>query len=136
MKLVIDLVPNHLGVLHPWMLDPPAPEWFHGTLANHRMTQFNFYQLVDPHAPRQSWSAITNGWFTDAMPDLNQENPRVSRYLIQNALWWVETANLDGIRLDTFPYVDRAFWHDFHAELHSVYPRLTTVGEIYHGDPK
>jgi len=54
-------------VLHPWMLDPPAPEWFHGTLQNHRLTQFDFYQLVDPHAPRQAWSAITDGWFTDAM---------------------------------------------------------------------
>jgi glycosidase len=55
------------------------------------------------------------------MPDLNQENPLVSRYLIQNAMWWVETANLDGIRLDTFPYLGRAFWHDFHAALHAAY---------------
>jgi glycosidase len=136
MKLVIDLVPNHIGVEHPWVLDPPAPEWFHGTLANHRLTQSNFYALVDPHAPRQAWSAITDGWFTDAMPDLNQENPLVARYLIENALWWVETANIDGIRLDTFPYVNRAFWHDFHATLHSVYPHLTTVGEVFNGDPE
>ena len=134
MKLVIDLVPNHLGVEHPWIADPPAPDWFHGTLAQHRGTQHDFHQLVDPHAPKQAWRAITTGWFTDAMPDLNQENPLVSRYLIQNALWWVETANLDGIRLDTFPYVDRAFWHDFHATLHSVYPDLTTVGEVFNGD--
>jgi glycosidase len=68
------------------------------------------------------------------MPDLNQENPLVERYLIQNALWWVETANLDGIRLDTFPYVGRPFWHDFHAALHSAYPHLTTVGEIFNPD--
>ena len=137
MKLVIDLVPNHIGVGHPWVLDPPAPEWFHGTLANHRLMQSNFfYALTDPHAPRQAWSGITEGWFTDAMPDLNQENPLVARYLIQNALWWVETANIDGIRLDTFPYVDRAFWHDFHATLHGVYPHLTTVGEVFHGDPE
>ena len=134
MKLVIDLVPNHLGVRHPWVLDPPEPEWFHGSLAHHRLTQSNFEALVNPHAPRQAWSAITEGWFTDEMPDLNQENPLVSRYLIQNALWWVETANLDGIRLDTFPYVSRVFWHDFHAALHSAYPRLTTVGEIMNGD--
>ena len=134
MKLVIDLVPNHIGVKHPWVLDPPAPEWLHGTLANHRLTQSNFYALVDPHAPQQAWSSITDGWFTDAMPDLNQENPLVARYLIQNALWWVETANVDGIRLDTFPYVDRVFWHDFHATLHSVFPHLTTVGEIMNGD--
>jgi glycosidase len=136
MKLVIDLVPNHLGVEHPWIADPPAPDWFHGTLQQHRGTEHDFNQLVDPHAPRQAWSAITTGWFTDAMPDLNQENPEVARYLIQNALWWVETANLDGIRLDTFPYVNRAFWRDFHATLHSVYPHLTTVGEIFNGDPK
>jgi glycosidase len=136
MKLVIDLVPNHIGVQHPWMLDPPAPEWFHGTLAKHRLTDHNFYALMDPHAPRQAWSATTEGWFTDQMPDLNQENPLVSRYLIQNALWWVEAANLDGIRLDTLPYVGRAFWRDFHATLHSVYPRLTTVGEVFNGDPE
>jgi glycosidase len=70
------------------------------------------------------------------MPDLNQENPLVSRYLIQNAMWWVETANLDGIRLDTFPYVGRAFWRDFHAALHSAYPHLTTVGEVSNRDPE
>ena len=136
MKLVIDLVPNHIGVAHPWVNDPPAPGWLHGTLAHHRSAQSDFYELVDPHAPPQAWRDITDGWFTDAMPDLNQENPLVARYLIQNALWWVETANLDGIRLDTFPYVDRAFWHDFHAELHSVYPHLTTVGEIFNRDPE
>jgi glycosidase len=136
MKLVIDLVPNHIGVQHPWVLDPPAPEWCHGTLQQHRGTQHDFYQLVDPHAPRAAWRDITGGWFTDAMPDLNQENPLVSAYLIQNALWWVETANLDGIRIDTFPYVDRAFWHDFHSRLHSVYPHLTTVGEVFHRDPE
>jgi len=136
MKLVIDLVPNHIGIQHPWVFDPPAPEWFHGTLQHHIQTQSDFQELVDPHAPRQAWNAVINGWFTDAMPDLNQENPLVSRYLIQNALWWVETANLDGIRLDTFPYVDRAFWHDFHAVLHSVYPHLTTVGEVFNRDPE
>jgi glycosidase len=136
MKLVIDLVPNHIGIQHPWVHDPPTPDWFHGTLQSHRAVQSDFYKLVDPHAPRQAWRDITNGWFTDAMPDLNQENPLVSRYLIQNAMWWVETANLDGIRLDTFPYVSRAFWHDFHETLHGVYPHLTTVGEIFHRDPE
>ncbi|MGD1108406.1 MAG: alpha-amylase family glycosyl hydrolase [Terracidiphilus sp.] len=136
MKLVIDLVPNHIGVKHPWVLDPPAPGWLHGTLEHHSAVKNDFYQLLDPHAPPQAWRNITDGWFTDDMPDLNQENPLVARYLIQNALWWVETANLDGIRLDTFPYVDRAFWHDYHATLNSVYPHLTTVGEIFNGDPE
>ena len=136
MKLVIDLVPNHLGVKHPWVLDPPAPGWFHGTLLQHSGAKHDFYQLVDPHAPRQAWRDITTGWFTDTMPDLNQENPLVSQYMIENALWWVETANLDGIRLDTFPYVGRGFWHDFHAALHAVYPHLTTVGEVFNRDPE
>ncbi len=136
MKLVIDLVPNHVGVNHPWISDPPAPDWFHGTLEHHLAVQSDFYQLVDPHAPPAASLPVTHGWFTDAMPDLNQENPLVSQYLIQNALWWVETAHLDGIRLDTFPYVSRAFWHDYHAALHSVYPHLTTVGEVFNRDPE
>ena len=136
MKLVVDLAPNHIGVEHPWVHDPPASDWFHGTLEHHLAAQHDFYRLTDPHAPRQAWQAITDGWFTDAMPDLNQENPLVAQYLIQNALWWVETANIDGIRLDTFPYVDRTFWHDYHTALHSVYPHLTTVGEIFHRDPQ
>lgn len=134
MKLVIDLVPNHIGVKHPWVLDPPAPDWLHGTLEHHRITKGDFEALVDPHAPRRDWNDVTTGWFTNAMPDLNQENPLVARYLIQNALWWIETANLDGIRLDTFPYVDRAFWQQFHAALHSVYPHMTTVGEVFNRD--
>ena len=134
MKLVIDLAPNHIGVKHPWVNDPPAPDWLHGSVAHHRKMVPDFYRLLDPHAPPQSWLDVTNGWFTDAMPDLNQENPLVEQYLIQNALWWVETANLDGIRIDTFPYVGRAFWRDFHAELRSVFPHLTTVGEIFSGD--
>ncbi|WP_420239587.1 alpha-amylase family glycosyl hydrolase [Telmatobacter bradus] len=135
MKLVIDLVPNHVSILHPWVRDPPAPEWFHGTAANHIEVQHDFYQLVDPHAAKQATLPITDGWFTSAMPDLNQSNPLVARYFTQNTLWWVETVGLDGIRLDTFPYVDRGFWRDFHATLHSVEPSLTTVGEIFHRDP-
>jgi glycosidase len=136
MKLIIDLVPNHIGVLHPWVDDPPAPEWLHGTRTAHPKIDYDFNQLIDPHAPISAIRPITNGWFTDSMPDLNQENPLVAQYLIQNALWWIETANLDGIRLDTFPYVSRHFWHDFHAATHSAYPHLTTVGEVFNGDPR
>ena len=136
LKLVIDLVPNHLGVKHPWVTDPPTPDWFHGSLTDHHHVQYDFLQLIDPHAPTTAWKDITHGWFTDAMPDLNQENPLVAQYLTQNAIWWIETANLDGIRLDTFAYVDRPFWHDYHAAIHAAYPHLTTVGEVFHGDPE
>jgi glycosidase len=134
MKLVVDLVPNHVGVQHPWMADPPAPDWFHDTRANHLAVDHDFHQLVDPHAAPAASLRITRGWFSDDMPDLNQSNPLVAQYFIQNALWWVETANLDGIRLDTFPYVDRSYWQDFHRTLHQVYPHLTTVGEVYNRD--
>lgn len=136
MKLVIDLVPNHVGVEHPWVSDPPDADWFHGSLAHHPHVASDFDKLVDPHAPPEAWSNIVDGWFTDSMPDLNQRNPLVAQYLIQNAMWWVETASIDGIRLDTFPYVDRSFWQDFNATLHSVYPHLTAVGEIFNSDPE
>jgi len=135
LKIVLDTVPNHVGAAHPWAKDPPTPDWFHGTVAHHDKANTEFRSLPDPHASWQQQHDVTEGWFANVLPDLNQENPLVSQYLIQNAIWWVETAGLDGLRIDTFPYVGRAFWHDFHAELHSLYPHLTTVGEVYNGDP-
>jgi len=134
MKIIFDIVPNHIGVQHPWVLDPPAPDWFHGSLENHDHVKSNFAALVDPHAPTADRFDVTHGWFTDGMPDLNQENPLVATYLIQNAIWWIETAGLDGLRIDTFPYVDRAFWSEFHRTIHENYPRLTTVGEVFNPD--
>jgi neopullulanase len=134
MKIVFDIVPNHIGVQHPWVQDPPAPDWFHGSLEHHEHVESDFEALVDPHAPPAAWLDITHGWFTDGMPDLNQENPLVAKYLIQNAIWWIETAGLDGLRIDTFPYVGRAFWSQFHRAIHSIYPELTTVGEVFNPD--
>ena len=135
MKIIFDIVPNHIGVQHPWVLDPPAPGWFHGSIERHDHVQSNFAVLVDPHAPVAAQFDITHGWFTDAMPDLNQENPLVATYLIQNAVWWIETAGLDGLRIDTFPYVDRRFWSEFHRVIHENYPDLTTVGEVFNSEP-
>ena len=135
MKIVMDIVPNHIGVKHPWVADPPAAEWLHGTVEHHDPVKYNFEAMVDPHASPSSYYNITHGWFVDSMPDMNQENPLVAQYLIQNALWWIETAGLDGLRIDTFPYVGRAFWQEFHKTVHSVYPNLTTVGEVFNGDP-
>lgn len=134
MKLVLDTVPNHVGPTHPWATDPPTPDWFHGTVTHHDAAETDFFPIPDPHASWAQQKDITQGWLY-SLPDLNQQNPLVRQYLIQNAVWWVETASLDGLRLDTFPYVGRAFWHDFHAELHHLFPRLTTVGEIHTDDP-
>jgi glycosidase len=134
MKLVLDMVPNHVGARHPWVDDSPEPDWFHGTRANHTTAQGSFTPLVDPHSTLHDRRKVTEGWFAGLLPDLNQENPAVAQYLIQNAIWWTEETGLDGIRLDTFPYVGRQFWHGFHEELHTLYPRLTTVGEIMNRD--
>jgi neopullulanase len=135
MKLVLDTVPNHVGRTHPWVDDEPAPDWFHGTKAKHSEAQGDFGPLINPHAAWRDQKNVTEGWFANVLPDMNTENPAVTRYLTQNAVWWVEEAGLDGLRLDTFPYVGRAFWQQFHAELHALYPQLTTVGEVFNPDP-
>jgi neopullulanase len=135
MKLVLDIVPNHVGPNHPWVLDSPDPTWFHGTLQHHTVAQGDFAPLTDPHAPWRDQRDVTQGWFANTLPDLNQEDPAVSRYLTQNAIWWIEQAGLDGLRIDTFPYVGRSFWSTFHSQIHSLYPHLTTVGEIFNSDP-
>jgi glycosidase len=134
MKLVLDVVPNHVGPSHVWVNDSPEPSWFHGTKADHRLAQGDFKPLTDPHAPWQTQRDVTQGWFANVLPDLNQENPAVAQYLIQNTVWWIEQAGLDGLRIDTFPYVSREFWNIYHRQIHELYPRLTTVGEVYNGD--
>jgi glycosidase len=93
-----------------------------------------FEALVDPHAPARLWSNLTEGWFADRLPDMNTENPMVAQYLLQNAIWWTESSGLDGFRVDTFPYVSREFWARWHAGLRRIYPRLTTIGEVFHPD--
>jgi glycosidase len=134
MKLVLDTVPNHVGPAHPWVDDEPEHDWFHGTKASHHPAQGEFKPLVDPHAPWRDQRDITEGWFANVLPDMNQENPAAAQYLIQNAIWWTEQVSLDGLRLDTFPYIARPFWQNFHAQLHSLYPHLTTVGEVFNPD--
>jgi len=153
MKVFFDVVPNHVGPLNPWVKDPPTPEWFHGTAEHHLTTSSpingNFYgqdekkgkthdlfeAIVDPHATPQMRKNLTEGWFAGALPDMNTENPLVVEYLIQNSIWWAETSGLDGYRIDTFPYVSRAFWAEWHEALRKIYPRLSTVGEVFHPDP-
>jgi len=153
MKVLFDIVPNHVGPKHPWAASPPMPDWFHGTLQHHTssstvlprsfygMTEAQtakhdpFETLVDPHAPPEFWRNLTEGWFFGVLPDLNSENPAVAQYLLQNAIWWAESSGLDGYRIDTFPYVARQFWSAWHAGLRKIYPRLSTIGEVFHPDP-
>jgi len=75
---------------------------------------------------------LTEGWFFGILPDMNTENPVVEQYLLQNSIWWAEISGLDGYRVDTFPYVERRFWANWHAGLRRLYPYLTTIGEVFH----
>jgi glycosidase len=153
MKVLFDVVPNHVGPRHPWAAHPPMPDWFHGTPEHHskaasplkdsfyglpekkEITNDAFESLVDPHTPPQLRRSLTEGWFAGILPDMNTENPVVVEYLAQNSIWWAETTGLDGYRIDTFPYVSRQFWEQWHSALRRIYPRLSTIGEVFHPDP-
>jgi glycosidase len=95
MKLVLDMVPNHVGPANPWVADEPEPDWFHGTRAHHTEAQGDFAPLVDPHAAWRDQKNTLDGWFANVLPDMNQENPDVAQYLIQNTIWWVEQSGAD-----------------------------------------
>jgi len=153
MKLFFDAVPNHVGPKHPWVAQPPLPDWFHGTAEKHidsyspltgsfygqaveaAIKNDPFEVLSDPHATAAIRRNLTDGWFFGILPDLNTENPIVAKYLLQNSIWWIESAGVDGLRVDTFPYVSRSFWQQWHAGLRKIYPNLTTIGEVFHPDP-
>jgi glycosidase len=135
MKVILDIVPNHVGPANPWADDPPTDHWLHGTRDAHLTSDAEFQHLTDPHASPEEWRNIVEGWFAGVLPDMGTDDPMTSQYLRQNALWWAETGGLDGFRLDTFPYADRRFWHDFHAAVHATYPRFKTVGEVFNSDP-
>jgi neopullulanase len=135
MKVLLDIVPNHVGPTNPWVDNPPTDHWFHGTREKHMATGSTFAAETDPHAPPLEWRNTVEGWFANILPDMGTDDPITAQYLRQNALWWAETSALDGFRIDTFPYVDRSFWRDFHADVHATYPRLRTVGEVFNPDP-
>ncbi len=135
MKVLIDYVANHTGPNHPWANDPPTPTWFHGSPAHHLEPSYSFAGLVDPHAPPRESRNTLEGWFAGRLPDLNPDDPLLGTYLAQNAMWWTEMAQLDGFRLDTFPYSSRQFWSRWHKSLHVVYPRMNDVGEVADPDP-
>jgi neopullulanase len=135
MKVLIDYVVNHTGPQHPWANDPPTPTWIHGTPAHHREPAYTFAGLVDPHASPREYLNTLDGWFAGRLPDLNPDDPALALYLAQNAMWWTESAQLDGFRQDTFPYSTRQFWSGWHERMREVYPLLNDVGEVSDGDP-
>ena len=133
-KIVQDGVANHTGPYHPWVDDPPTPTWFNGTKANHLKNVFQTWALHDPRPVAELKRETMEGWFLDFLPDLNQKDPEVARYLIQNTLWWIGTTGLDGMRMDTWQYVPNSFWHDWNAALKKEFPQIKVTGEVKDGD--
>jgi glycosidase len=133
-KIIQDEVVNHTGPYHPWVDDPPTPTWFNGTKANHLKNVFQTWVLHDSRPVEELKRETMEGWFLDFLPDLNQKDPEVSLYLIQNTLWWIGTTGTDGIRMDTWQYVPNTFWHEWTRALKREFPKLTVVGEVKDGD--
>jgi neopullulanase len=127
MKLIMDFVPNHIGHHHWWMKDLPFENWVNGT--GIQLTHHNRNVLHDPHATASDKQAFTTGWFVETMPDLNQQHPLLGKYLLQNAIWWVETAQLDGLRIDTYPYSNHEFMNTWSCMMRQLYPSLALIGE-------
>lgn len=130
LKVIQDVVLNHIGNGHYLFRDAPDPTWFH-QWPTYTRTTYRDPVLVDPHASEADRKLMTDGWFDKHMPDFNQQNPAVARYLTQNALWWIETAGVDGYRLDTYAYSDLPFEHKWGNAVLSQYPSLGMFGETW-----
>jgi glycosidase len=133
MKIVMDMIYNHCGIGHWWMKDLPYKDWI-----NHQdgfvQTTHNLLTVADVHAPQSEIDAMTKGWFVPAMPDLNQKNPVLADYLIQNSIWWIEYAKIDGIRHDTHPYADYDFLVRWCKAVYDEYPDFNIVGESWYAN--
>ncbi len=146
MKLIMDQVANHCGLEHWWMKDLPFDDWLNNQKnyednidnwnwetninSNHRRTTNQ-----DAYASEIDKSGNTDGWFVSAMPDLNQKNPFMAKYIIQNSIWWIETLELGGIRQDTYPYPDKHFMSDWAGTIMNEYPNFSIVGEEWSLNP-
>lgn len=134
LKLIIDVVPNHCGSSHWWCQDLPAKGWFHEwptfTGSNYRMTAW-----TDPHASDIDKKILQDGWFAGNMPDLDLTNPELFRYLSQAYIWWIEYADVDGIRVDTYPYNDIQVAADWVKTFRDEYPNMNIVGECWVKSP-
>ena len=138
-KLIIDQVANHIGIEHWWMKDLPAKDWVNYqdeylkdnvVITNHRRTTNQ-----DSYASIKDKNLMSEGWFVSTMPDLNQRNPLLANYLIQNSIWWIETLDLGGIRQDTYPYPDKKFMADWAGAIMKEYPNFSIVGEEWSTNP-
>jgi glycosidase len=130
-----DQVVNHTGPYHVWVNDPPTPTWFNGTVANHLSNNWQKWTTMNPRATYQTQKRNIDGWFIDILPDLNQNDPEVERYLIQNSLWWIASTGFDSVRMDTLPHVPRTYWEKWMTALKREFPKVNVLGELFDSDP-
>ncbi|KXB45787.1 alpha amylase, catalytic domain protein [Bacteroidales bacterium KA00344] len=158
LKVVMDMIFNHCGLEHPWIDEIPSPDWFNypewlgerrntgrnmqtglpdGTevKSKYLQTSYKLTPVLDPYASKVDMKETVDGWFVPSMPDLNQRNPHVIKYLIQNSIWWIESVGIDGIRMDTYPYADRRAMAEWMKTLDTEYPNFNVVGETWVTEP-
>ena len=134
LKVIMDMIVNHCGSFHWWMNDLPDIDWinFDNKFVN---TTHQRAVIQDVHVSEYDKKMFTDGWFVETMPDLNQKNKLLATYLIQNAIWWIEYADIDGIRMDTYPYPDKDFMSDWTCAVMAEYPGFNIVGEEWSENP-
>lgn len=131
-KVVMDMIFNHCGSDHPWFTDRPSKDWFNFA-DGYVQTNYRLSTLHDPYVSDYDKRRTVDGWFVQSMPDLNQNNPHLMKYLVQNSIWWIESSKIDGIRMDTHPYAALVPMSDWIASVMKEYPRYNIVGECWYG---
>lgn len=130
MKVIMDMIHNHIGDNHWWMKDLPTNDWVHD-IEQYGTTNFRGSVASDPYASKYDSDKLVKGWFVPEMPDLNQKNEILADYLIQNTLWWIEYTGVDGIRMDTYVYPDKHYMARWAKEVLTAYPNFNIVGEAW-----
>lgn len=131
LKVVMDLIFNHCGSEHFFFKDRPSSDWFNFP-EGYKQTSYRTSGHYDPYTSDYDFKIATDGWFVETMPDLNQRNRHVAKYLIQNSIWWIEYVGLDGIRQDTHPYADFDMMSDWCKQVMDEYPNFNIVGEVWY----
>lgn len=128
MKLIMDAVYNHTGLQHFLELDPPAKDWMH-RWPTFTQTTYREQTLFDPYAAPSDRKRMSDGWFDNGMPDINQNNPFMANFIIQNMIWYIQEFGIDGIRIDTYTYSDLEFANRCNKAILDEYPNITMFGE-------
>lgn len=134
MKVIMDMIANHCGSNHWWLGDLPMQDWIN-QWDEYTETSHRKITVVDPYASQRDKDVYEKGWFVKTMPDLNQANPYMAKYLIQNSIWWVEYLGINGIRMDTYSYSDRDFLTEWTKAIMTEYPNFNIVGEEWFNKP-